>query len=56
MEEYVTPIEAAKILHLSRSRLMHLKHKFPHIKSGDYKQGRVLFLKDKLIDTYRNLR
>lgn len=55
MVELVTPSEAARILCISRSRVYHLKHKLPHVKSGDNKQGRVLFIKDKLIEAYTSL-
>lgn len=51
----ITPVEAAEILHLSRSRLMHLKHKLPHVKIGEHKQGRVLFIKETLIEAYNNI-
>lgn len=50
--DYCTAEEAAKILHISRSRVYHLKNKLTHIKQGKNKQGRVLFRVDRLLDDY----
>jgi hypothetical protein len=53
--EYITPADAARILHLSVSRIYHLRNKLPHIKCGFSKQSRVLFIRSKLIESYQNI-
>ena len=55
VNNYITINEAAEILHLSISRVYHLRHKLPHIKCGGTKQARILFIRDKLIEAYQNI-
>lgn len=50
--EMVTTEEAARILNISPSRLRHIKDRFPHIKNGGNKQGKLLFIRDALIEKY----
>ena len=54
-EEHIPINEAAEILHLSISRVYHLKNKLPHIKCGNSPQSRILFIKDKLLEAYQNM-
>lgn len=54
-EKYLTVKEAAEMLRLSESRLYHLRNKLPHIKCGNSRNSRVLFISDKLVDAYQNI-
>jgi len=54
-DDYCTVADAARILHLSPSRIYHIRHKLPHVKCGSSKQSRVLFIRDKLIEAYENI-
>ena len=53
MIQYVTAQEAADILHISRSRLYHIKDRLTHRK-GNTPQSQILFRKDTLVDDYMN--
>ena len=50
--EMATTEEAARILNISPDRLRHIKDRFPHIKSGDKQQGRLLFVRSSLVKNY----
>ena len=47
--ELVTAREAAKILGISRSRMYHIKDRYPYVKTGDAPQSRILFIKERLL-------
>ena len=53
-EEWVTPAEAAKILHLSIDRIYHIKNHLTHRK-GNSSNSRVFFLKRTLFEDYMNM-
>lgn len=46
--ELVTTKEAAAILHITPCRMRQIKDKYPHIKRGEGKQGKLLFKRDAL--------
>ena len=48
--ELVGTEEAARILNISPDR--HIKDRFPHVKGGGEKQGRLLFIRDSLVRQY----
>lgn len=48
----VTLHEAARILGYSDSHMRKLKDKYPHLKQGSTPQGRLLFYRDKLIQSF----
>ena len=50
MPDLVTTQEAADILGISAGRMRQLKYKFPHVKKGADKQGKLLFKKSALIE------
>jgi hypothetical protein len=50
--ELASTEEAAGILGISPDRLRHIKDRFPHIKGGGEKQGRLLFVRDALLRQY----
>lgn len=50
--EYVSTREAAEILRVSPDRMRRLKDKFPHVKIGLNGQGKLLFLKSSLVQSY----
>ena len=50
--EMVSTEDAAKILSITPRRLRELKDRFPHIKSGENKQGKLLFVRDALLREY----
>lgn len=52
--EYVDTDEAARILGISANYLRQVKDKYPHIKSGSGKQGRILFKRDALLQQFKN--
>ena len=50
--EMVTTEEAARILNVTPGHMRRIQHKFPHIKSGENKQGKLLFVRDALLQHY----
>jgi hypothetical protein len=40
--------------HLCKAALRKLKDKLPHVKQGNSKQGRLLFVKEGLMEAYLN--
>ena len=52
--EYVDTDEAARILGISANYLRQVKDKYPHLKSGSGKQGRILFKRDALLQQFKN--
>jgi predicted transcriptional regulator of viral defense system len=44
--------EAASILGITPVRMRQIAGRFPHIKQGDSKQGRILFLRSGLLENY----
>ena len=48
----VSTREAAAILHISPGRMRQIAERFPHVKQGNSKQGKLLFVKDALIENY----
>lgn len=50
--DMVTTDEAAKILGITPSYLRRIKDRFPHVKSGDNKQGKLLFVRNALVKEY----
>lgn len=46
--EFVTTNEAAAILRITPGRMRAIADKYPHIKKGEGKQGRLLFVRDAL--------
>lgn len=48
----VSTREAAAILHISPGRMRQIAERFPHVKQGNNKQGKLLFVKDALIENY----
>ena len=50
--EMVGVKEAARILGISEGRMREIKDKFPHIKSGYYQQGRLLFVRSSLLENW----
>ena len=46
--------EAAETLNLSEDYVRKIKDKLPHVKQGNSKQGRILFVKEGLMDAYLN--
>lgn len=50
--EMVSTQEAARILGISADRLRHIKDRFPHTKGGGSEQGRLLFVRDALLEKY----
>lgn len=50
--EMVTTSEAAQILGISTDRMRKIADRFPHIKQGDSKQGKLLFLRKALLENY----
>ncbi|MGM9697990.1 MAG: hypothetical protein ACI3Y0_05040 [Prevotella sp.] len=47
--EYVDTEEAARILGMKPNYLRQVKDRYPHIKAGDNKQGRIMFRRDSLM-------
>lgn len=52
--EYVDTKEAARILKISAAYLRQVKDRYPHIKEGDKQQGRILFLRDALLNEWKS--
>ncbi len=50
--EMVGVKEAARILGISEGRMRDIKDRFPHIKSGNNQQGRILFVRSALLENY----
>lgn len=50
--EMVSTKEAATILGITPARLRQIADRFPHIKQGNNKQGKLLFLKRALLKNY----
>lgn len=50
--ELVSTEEAARILNITPDRLRHTKEKYPHVKQGENKQGKLLFVRDALVQSY----
>lgn len=48
MPELVTTAEAAAILCISPARMRQIADRYPHIKKGDAKQGKLLFVRAAL--------
>lgn len=48
----VSTKEAAAILHISPGRMRQIAERFPHVKQGNSRQGKLLFVKDALIENY----
>lgn len=44
--------EAARLLGLTPNYLRSMKDKFPHVKVGDNRQGRILFKRSELLTNY----
>jgi hypothetical protein len=53
-EEWVTPAEAARILHISVDRIYHIKNHLTHRK-GNSPSSRVFFLKRTLFEDYMSI-
>lgn len=51
--EYVDANEAARILGVSANYLRQVKDRYPHIKAGDRKQGRIMFKRDALLSEFK---
>jgi hypothetical protein len=51
--EYVDTEEAARILGMSANYLRQVKDRYPHMKAGDRKQGRILFRRDALLNEFK---
>ena len=52
--ELITVKEAAETLNLSEDYVRKIKDKLPHVKQGNSKQGRILFVKEGRMDAYLN--
>lgn len=50
--EMVATEEAAKILGITPGHLRRIKDNFPHIKNGENKQGKLLFVRNALLEEY----
>ena len=50
----ITVKEAAETLNLSEDYVRKIKDKLPHVKQGNSKQGRLLFVKEGLMEAYLN--
>lgn len=51
--EYVDTEEAARILGVSANYLRQVKDRYPHLKAGDRKQGRIMFKRDELLNEFK---
>jgi hypothetical protein len=51
--EYVDTEEAARILGVSANYLRQVKDRYPHLKAGDRKQGRIMFKRDALLNEFK---
>ena len=50
--EMVTTEEAARILGVTPGTMRRNAHKYPHVKGGDNKQGKLLFVRGALLQNY----
>lgn len=50
--EYVDTEEAARILGVSANYLRQVKDRYPHMKAGNRKQGRIMFKRDALLNEF----
>lgn len=50
--QMVSTKEAAAILGITPARMRQIADRFPHIKQGNNKQGKLLFLKKSLLKNY----
>ena len=48
--------EAASILGIGEEHMRRIKDRFPHVKKGPKKAGRLFFERDALINEYNNVR
>ena len=55
LDDWITSEEAAKMLHISRDRLYHIKNHLTHIKMGNSVKSRVLFKKSCLLEDCMNI-
>lgn len=51
--EYVDTEEAARILGVSANYLRQVKDRYPHLKAGNRKQGRIMFRRDALLNEFK---
>lgn len=51
--EYVDTEEAARILGMKPNYLRQVKDRYPHIKAGESKQGRIMFRRDTLLNQFK---
>ena len=52
LPEMVDTNEAARILKITPCRMRQIAHRFPHIKQGENKQGKLLFVRKALLQNY----
>ncbi|MBR1543512.1 MAG: hypothetical protein IJ626_01295 [Muribaculaceae bacterium] len=52
LPEMVTTKQAASILNITPGRMRQIADRFPHIKQGDNKQGKLLFIRKALLENY----
>lgn len=50
--EMCTCKEAAALLGISTNHMRRIADRFPHVKSGTCKQGKLLFVREKLLEMY----
>ena len=50
--EMVTTEEAARMLGITPGRMRQIKNRFPHTKSGECRQGKLLFKRDSILQAY----
>lgn len=51
--EYVDTEEAARILGMKPNYLRQVKDRYPYIKAGESKQGRIMFRRDTLLNQFK---
>ena len=54
MVKEMQKVKAAETLNLSEDYVRKIKDKLPHVKQGNSKQGRILFVREGLMDAYLN--
>ena len=52
LPKMVSTREAAAILGITPGRMRQIAERFPHIKQGEHKQGKLLFVRDALLENY----
>lgn len=52
LPDMVSTKEAAAILQITPGRMRQIAHRFPHLKQGDSKQGKLLFVRKALLEHY----